>query len=200
MFTKHRKFRRLAAAAASAAGVAIAVGVGVQPASAATVPLPAGLIQITSSNPGLNLTAGIDPQHDLRAYVTLQADLFPGNYSAALTTKNQQWAAFSNDRGSFICSASVSDGFGLACLDIENKSRSQGARIVIRPYDGSDSQLWNANQVHTASPNVVWYTELKNVYSGLVVEAPTTADATPVQMPSNVAKRKTQQWSAIALS
>jgi len=182
------------------ASVATAIGAGVQPASAATVPLPAGLIQITSSNPALNLTAGIDPQHDLRAYVTLQADPFPGNYNASLTPKNQQWAAFSNERGSFICSASVSDGFGLACLDVENKSLSQGARIVIRPYDGTDSQLWNANQVHTASPNVVWYTELKNVRSGLVIEAPTTAGATPVQMPSNVSKRKTQQWSAIGLS
>jgi hypothetical protein len=64
---------------------------------------------------------------------------------------------------SLVHTPSVKGGGVQLCVDVDGDSREAGARLALRPCDGSDSQLWRL-------PTSVPPSALQNVQSGLNME------------------------------
>ncbi|WP_405059096.1 RICIN domain-containing protein [Kribbella sp. NBC_01505] len=140
----------------------------------------------------------------LRAFVLQAGVAVPGTVSAWTTTEresvspvpaNQRWQVFKAPTGVYICSHSVGSGFSIGCLDVLQRSTQPQAPIVVRAFDGSSSQQWTLQQTSTTTPGP-WrlFTVLKNVHSGLVMEAPSAEHGLARQMPMSSAKRHVQEW------
>jgi hypothetical protein len=79
------------------------------------------------------------------------------------TPDSQTWTLRPGRRGgtiSLVHTPSVKGGGVQLCVDVEGDSREAGARLVLRPCDGTDSQLWRR-------PTTVPPSAVENVQSGL---------------------------------